>query len=329
VPEIPQRAAAGRPLRISTRDPDVARELGGRHFAPHEVRLALGHRLDFRLDVPPSARVTLGRLAYGADTWLTVPPMRECYHVNLPLSGSGAAEQDGARQETAAGRAGAAFGPDSALRVRWSPDALQYVIRFPRDLLEAHAAKLAGLRTGEPVRFDLAFDLSDGPGQALLATAGFLFAELARPGGVATVPAACRELEAALMTQLLMAAPHQLSPVLHGSARPTRRSTVREVMDFVDEHPTAAASTADLAAVAGVGARALQLAFREAVGMSPTAYLRAVRLERAHRELASGAGGSVTEVAARWGFFHPSRFARQYRERFGVLPSETARGARP
>ncbi|MYS46588.1 helix-turn-helix domain-containing protein, partial [Streptomyces sp. SID5998] len=32
---------------------------------------------------------------------------------------------------------------------------------------------------------------------------------------------------------------------------------------------------------------------------------------------------------ARWGFFHPSRFARQYRERFGVLPSETARGARP
>jgi transcriptional regulator GlxA family with amidase domain len=27
----------------------------------------------------------------------------------------------------------------------------------------------------------------------------------------------------------------------------------------------------------------------------------------------------------RWGFFHPSRFAQQYRERFGELPSDTVK----
>jgi transcriptional regulator GlxA family with amidase domain len=27
----------------------------------------------------------------------------------------------------------------------------------------------------------------------------------------------------------------------------------------------------------------------------------------------------------RWGFFHQSRFAQQYRERFGELPSQTLR----
>lgn len=45
-----------------------------------------------------------------------------------------------------------------------------------------------------------------------------------------------------------------------------------------------------------------------------------------HAELLSpGSRASVTDVAVRWGFFHLGRFAQQYRERFGVLPSETVR----
>ena len=31
----------------------------------------------------------------------------------------------------------------------------------------------------------------------------------------------------------------------------------------------------------------------------------------------------ISDIAMRWGFFHPSRFARQYQERFGELPSDT------
>ena len=31
----------------------------------------------------------------------------------------------------------------------------------------------------------------------------------------------------------------------------------------------------------------------------------------------------VTDVAMRWGFVHPSRFAEQYREQFDELPSVT------
>jgi transcriptional regulator GlxA family with amidase domain len=75
--------------------------------------------------------------------------------------------------------------------------------------------------------------------------------------------------------------------------------------------------------VAGVSARRLQEAFREHLGTTPMEYLRSVRLDRVHAELRCGAGG-VTETAHRWGFTHLGRFAAAYRERFGVLPSETA-----
>ncbi|SCD56433.1 AraC-type DNA-binding protein [Streptomyces sp. SolWspMP-5a-2] len=50
------------------------------------------------------------------------------------------------------------------------------------------------------------------------------------------------------------------------------------------------------------------------------AYVRAERLERARRELADPAlgGRPVHEIARRWGFAHPSAFARAFRAAYGV-----------
>jgi AraC-like DNA-binding protein len=233
--------------------------------------------------------------------------------------------QAGVRATSLAGESGVVFGPDEPLSVRWSPDATQYVVKLPKELLEAHASRLAGRPFDDGLGLALAFDLTGGPGKALLATASFLYGELTRPDGLATMPAARHEMESALMTQLLMTVPSRMTPALHGRPAHTTRSRIREVMDFIDAHPEQTIGTDDLASRAGISARALQAGFREVVGMSPTAYVRGVRLDRVHIELSTEGAGSVTTVAARWGFFHPGRFASQYRERFGQLPSETAR----
>ncbi|MHC1562513.1 AraC family transcriptional regulator [Actinomycetospora sp. C-140] len=314
------------PLRFRTDDLDVARERITETFADHEVRVADGRALDFRLDLAPASRVVLGKLGYGADVTIDGPPMQRCYHVNLPIAGTCDVRQDGAEGAVRAGTTGNVFGPDAPLTIRFAPDATQYVVKLPKEMLEAHAAKLVGRPLDGSIRFALTFDVRGGPGQALLSTAGFLYAELARPGGLATMPTARHEMESALMTQLLMTIPSQLTDQLHPSASPSARTRVREVMEYLDAHPEGDASTADLADRVGVSERALQAGFREVAGMSPMAYLRGVRLDRVHLEL-STRGGAVTDVAARWGFFHPGRFAQQYRARFGERPSDTARCA--
>jgi len=73
--------------------------------------------------------------------------------------------------------------------------------------------------------------------------------------------------------------------------------------------------------------RTLHAAFQQQFGESPMSYLRRVRLDRVRSELVRSdpATVRVTEVAMRWGFFHRSRFAQQYRDRFGELPSATLR----
>ena len=106
-------------------------------------------------------------------------------------------------------------------------------------------------------------------------------------------------------------------------------AVIRRAVEVIESHAhRPALDTAAIAAASGVGVRALQLGFRRHRGTTPMAYLRRVRLARAHEDLRRGdpsRGDSVTEIAARWGFASPSHFAVQYRAAYGVRPSESLR----
>ena len=70
--------------------------------------------------------------------------------------------------------------------------------------------------------------------------------------------------------------------------------------------------------------RGLQYAFRRGIDMTPTEYLRRVRLDGAHRDLRNGgADESVTRIARRWGFANSSRFSALYRQTYGRSAKET------
>jgi signal transduction histidine kinase/DNA-binding response OmpR family regulator len=83
----------------------------------------------------------------------------------------------------------------------------------------------------------------------------------------------------------------------------------------------------ELAAEVGVSPRHLRRRLRQATGETPAELLRRYRLERAARLLEAGAG-NVAQVAARVGYAKASAFASQFGKRFGVTPSDYARGVR-
>jgi AraC-like DNA-binding protein len=117
------------------------------------------------------------------------------------------------------------------------------------------------------------------------------------------------------------------------SARPADRTdatpaTLGRAFAFIEANPDLDISVADIARAARVTTRAVQLAFRKHLDTTPTAYLRRVRLDHARQELRSavtGDGTTVSAVAARWGYFNPSRFTAHYRLTYGELPSQTLR----
>ncbi|MGH2876654.1 MAG: helix-turn-helix transcriptional regulator, partial [Solirubrobacteraceae bacterium] len=104
--------------------------------------------------------------------------------------------------------------------------------------------------------------------------------------------------------------------------------TARRAIAFIESNPDLDIGLADIARAAHVTPRALQLAFRRHLDTTPMTYLRRVRLDQAHLELLNaipGDGLTVTEVAMRWGFANPSRFAQHYAAQYGEPPSHALR----
>lgn len=102
------------------------------------------------------------------------------------------------------------------------------------------------------------------------------------------------------------------------------RRAYQYVMDHLsDEH----LSVRQIAAHVGVTERALQLAFRAHLGMTPAELIRTRRMERIQGELREHGGREgVLEVASRWGITNRSTLVHNYRTQFDETPTQTLRG---
>jgi AraC-like DNA-binding protein len=103
-------------------------------------------------------------------------------------------------------------------------------------------------------------------------------------------------------------------------------AALRRALTYIDDHADEPVTVAEIAAAAHITVRALQYAFRRHLDTTPLAHLRRVRLAHAHHELLAADprdGTTVTQVAVRWGFAHPGRFAALYRAAYGRSPHRT------
>ncbi len=103
---------------------------------------------------------------------------------------------------------------------------------------------------------------------------------------------------------------------------------VRQAIDYIQDNCARDISMSDIAAAINVTPRAVQYMFRRHLDTTPMAYLRRVRLDRAHRDLlaADPSHDTVSAIATRWGFAHTGRFSQVYRAEFGESPSVTLHG---
>jgi AraC-like DNA-binding protein len=312
---------------VRTTSVDEARDAVTDVYLPHALRADGGH-LRMRLNAARQRRFTLGFLAYGADAELGMPPTETTYHVNLTTRGKTFAERgDGTRAVTSARASGVVLLPDQFNCVRWTDDAEQLILKIPRTRLESHLADLVGRPVARPVDFTFGFSTATARGRSLLSAVEFLARELDQPGGIAETPLAREQLEAFVMTQVLLAVPNSYSDVLEGFVARARPSRLSAVLTHMETHADQPLTPGELARVGCMSVRSLHATFQHELGRTPMAHLPRIRLDHVHADLLRTGQSDVriSDIAMRWGFFHPSRFARQYQERFGELPSDTVR----
>jgi len=194
----------------------------------------------------------------------------------------------------------------------------------------AVVGSLAEMVTGMPaaaLRFEAMAAVSPGRQHMFTRTAALICGQLVTSGAASVHPLVVQELTQLAAVAFLatfpnttMTAPYRPGP---GWVAP---AAVGRAVAFIEAHAGQPVTLSQIAAAAGVTDRALQYGFRRHYGVTPTGYLRRIRLERAHAELGAADPASrvtVGAVASRWGWASHSQFTVAYQRRFGVLPSHT------
>lgn len=115
-----------------------------------------------------------------------------------------------------------------------------------------------------------------------------------------------------------------------GRASATHRGRLlRKACDVIDAKASEGLTISALCLSVGASRRSLETIFVEGLNVSPYQYVLAVRFNAIRKALLSEehAGCSIGDIVSRWGIWHLSRFAEDYRKMFGELPSQTRTSA--
>jgi transcriptional regulator GlxA family with amidase domain len=129
---------------------------------------------------------------------------------------------------------------------------------------------------------------------------------------------------------LLLAADHPDREALCALAKSIASQFIRPAAELIEAKPHLPLTVTSLARQCHISPRALQKGFIRHLGISPMAYLRQVRLRRAHHELlvSDPSVETVASIARRWGFTNLGRFATAHTARYGETPAQTHRRSR-
>jgi AraC-like DNA-binding protein len=310
-----------------TRDLEHVREyLCGVFVEARFSYLSQERRLDFRHRQAKLGPIAVNSMQYGPGIMVTAPPFGDFYLLQFTLAGGYQLRQGGSCINMPAGSV-AIVNPFRAFAKAWAPGTRQLLIRIDRRLLEREFRAWTGSDKTERIEFDLSPVESMAKVGTLTHYIRMLCDDLCNASSHLEHPLVCDRIASALISTLLVSMPHNRGRDLEAAATSIAPFFVRRVERFIEENARCAINLEDLAGVAGVSARALQLGFRRFRNTTPMAYLRALRLELARSELARTGreGGSVASVANVCGFGHQGRFAGDYQTRFGESPSQTLR----
>lgn len=282
-----------------------------------------GEQPYYRVARNPLGQNNLDHFQWGFETDYAVGPLGAVTVIGVESGAFPRHETDGVRDGYGPGEVFLLSQPDRPFAGRMFRP--HYSLTMVAPALLSQVAQTD--HTEEPVRLTGYRPVTPAAGRQLMHTIRFLRESVVAEPAVRDVPLVAAAASRYLAAMVLYAFPNsaRTDPTIE-DRHDAHPDTLRRAIAYIDDHAHEDISAADIAAAAHVTIRAVQHAFRRHRGITPMGYLRQARLQHAHQDLLAadpGTGVTVTDVAARWGFFHPGRFAHYYRNTYGCPPYQT------
>ena len=268
------------------------------------------------------ASIGLGFCAYGGARSVVEFPESDFARLQIGLKGSAATILNGTAIAVTE-RQSCIVPPGEAITIVFEPGYEQLILRINTVALEKTLTTLLGAKPVGVLKFDPIAAALQPNALVLRDLVMFLANQLSSTA--AELPrAVLLELEQALIVSFLSAHRHNFSELLEGTGKEVAPRIVRLAEEYIEASWDRAITIEELASQTNASIRALYAAFKKSRGYSPMTFAKTVRLRRARQMLLEpNQRTSVSVVAFKCGFGNLGHFARNFRETFGELPSET------
>jgi len=263
--------------------------------------------------------IEVGFWVFGTATRIALPP-HDAAVLGLALQGAGAVVSG---SQTALASHPTLASGGRPLKLQYGADLKKVFVRFESDALKRKLSVLLGAPVNGEPEFKISEFTSREMLNGLIGLVKMLVHQIDNPEVVIS-PITLRELEDAVVVQLLLTGRHRWSNHLDRKPLEASSNSVARAEQFIEANWNQPITMETLTEVTGVSGRTLFRSFTKARGYSPMVFARKVRLERV-RDLLSrpDADTTVTGVALACGFSNLGRFAQNYWTMFGELPSKT------
>ena len=252
--------------------------------------------------------------------------LRSTYRVNVPWSGHFESTHRGSSLTAGPGTA-VLYQPEGDAGSRWAAGSRLLSIRIDRSAVEDALSDSLGRQLTSQIDFTSGISMRSTTTQSWINMLSLFAEQLFRRDSILNQPMVGLPFVDSLVRGLLLAAEHPYRSVVASKTQVISPRAVRAAVEVIEEEAHLPLTVSSIAARCHVSVRSLQQDFRRYVGTSPMAYLRAVRLRRAHQSLLESDPSmtSVASVAYHWGFTNLGRFAAAHTARYDEPPAATLR----
>ncbi|OBK66380.1 AraC family transcriptional regulator [Mycobacterium sp. 1165178.9] len=259
------------------------------------------------------------------NVWVNGGELRPHYHVTVPVAAPSAATDNGLSLAAEPGSV-AVYRPEGSAGMDG------YVGRLLAVMIDRHAIEDAlADALGRPVTSQIEFEpVMSATAQAVrswIAMVSVFTEHLFRPHSLLHEPMVGMPFADSVVRGLLLATDHPFRTALEGEAPEPPPRIIGAAIEVIEAEPDRPWTVSTLAARICISVRSLQQGFQRHLGTTPMAYLREVRLRRAHQNLLESdpSTATVASVAYRWGFSNLGRFAAAHTARYREPPLQTLR----
>jgi len=317
---------------VGITDADELEAIVARVLRPHRLEFSAGSTaLDATVFTLKGRGVNVLIHQYGKDVYIEPMGIGKFLLVDMPLTGT-ARYGIGSDEILGDERHAVVLPSDRPIRLNFDKGLQQIIVRIEWDRVETACERYFGVSGVTSPSFEPRLDLSTPGGIAWQSAVYQLIGFSQLVDGFLCTEEYASQIEDLMIGALLLAHPNNFSARLTRSMN-LRNAVVpryvKRAMEYLHAHATEPITIGSVAKEVGVSAAALSVRFKETTQQTPGEYLRNIRLERVREELLRNGASerSLTDIASSLGFSHYGHFARNYHERYGERPRDTAREA--